>query len=70
MSYADRISGWQTLLAAHRTNSSTLTTTMATVSANTITAQNITDINAAIAAIAAAILVANTVLTRPDSQPF
>jgi hypothetical protein len=39
---------------------------MATVSLNTISAQNITDINAAIAAIAAAIVTANALLTRPD----
>ena len=70
MAYADRIAAWQTLLAAHRTNNATLTATMATVSANSITAQNITDINAAIAAIAAAVSVAGGLLTRPDSQPF
>ncbi len=70
MAYADRIAAWQTLLAAHRTNNATLTTTMATVSANSITAQNITDINAAIAAIAAAVSTANGLLTKPDSQPF
>jgi hypothetical protein len=67
MAYADRIAAWQTLLAAHRTNNTVLTTTMATVAANSITAQNITDINAAIAAIAAAVLAANGPLARPDS---
>lgn len=70
MAYADRIAAWQTLLAANRTNNAVLTTTMATVAANSITAQNITDINAAIAAISAAVAVANGLLTRPDSQPF
>lgn len=66
MAYTDRISAWRTLLDAHRTNNATLTTTMATVSTNTISAQNITDINAAIAAVAAAVLTANALLTRPD----
>jgi hypothetical protein len=70
MAYADRIAAWQALLASHRTNNATLTTTMATVSANTISAQNITDINAAIAAIAVAVSTAGALLTRPDSQPF
>ena len=64
--YDERITAWRTLAAAHRTNNSTLTTTMATVGANSITAQNITDINAAIAAIAAAVTAANAPLTKQD----
>jgi hypothetical protein len=64
--YDDRIAAWRTWLAVHRTNNATLTTTMASVSANSITAQNITDINAAIAAISAAVAVSNGPLTRPD----
>jgi len=70
MAYVDRIAEWQAFLATHRTNNATLTTTMAGVSLNTISAQNITDINAAIAAIAAAVVTANALLTRPDSQPL
>ena len=62
----DRVSAWRTLLAAHRTNNSTLTATMATVSANSITAQNITDINAAITAIASAVSAANAAMVKPD----
>ena len=64
--YDERIAAWRTLLAAHRTNNATLVATMATVSTNTISAQNITDINAAIAAIAAAVLAANAALGKPD----
>lgn len=64
--YDERISAWRTLLAAHRTNSAVLITTMATVSANTISAQNITDINAAIVAIAAAVTAANAAIGKPD----
>ena len=81
MAYADRIAAWQTFLAAHRTqnallvsNNTTLTTTMAGVSTNSITAQNITDINAAIAAtstaytaIATALAAAAAAFTRPDA---
>lgn len=81
MAYADRIAAWQTLLASHRTqnaalvsNAATLTSVMAGVSANSITAQNITDINAAIVAVlaaatayAAAVTAAGASLTRPDS---
>jgi hypothetical protein len=66
MAYGERVAAWQALLAANRAQSLILTTTMATVSLNTISAQNITDINAAIAAIAAAIVTANALLTRPD----
>lgn len=67
MAYADRLAAWQTFLAAHRTNNATLTTTMAGVSTNSISAQNITDINAAIAAIAAAVTTAGALLTKVDS---
>lgn len=84
MAYADRDAAWKTFLAAHRTNSSaqttnnaTLVSVMATVSANSITAQNITDINAAIAACSAATTAFQTAmntaapaLVRPDNvQP-
>jgi len=64
--YDERIAAWRTLAAAHRTNNAILTATMATVSANSITAQNITDINAAIAAIAAAVVAANAPLAKQD----
>lgn len=64
--YDERISAWRTLSAAHRTQNAILVATMATVAANTITAQNITDINAAIVAIAAAVAAANAPLTKPD----
>lgn len=64
--YDERIAAWRVWLAAHRAQNAILTATMATVSANTITAQNITDINAAIAAIATAVAVSNGPLTKPD----
>ena len=63
MAYGDRVAAWQTLLAANRAQLAILTTTMAAVSLNTISAQNITDINAAIVALAAAIAAANVPLT-------
>jgi len=66
MAYADRLAAWNTLITALRTNNATLVTTMATVSLNTISAQNITDINAAIAAISAAYIAANVAVTKPD----
>lgn len=64
--YQARIAGWQVFLTALRSNNTTLVSTMAGVSLNTISAQNITDINAAIAAISAATAVANASLTTPD----
>lgn len=66
MAYGDRVATWQVLLAAHRAQNLILTTTMTTVAANIITAQQIIDINAAIAAIAAAVSVAGAALNRPD----
>lgn len=64
--YDERITAWRTLLAAHKAQNAILVATMATVSLNTISAQNITDINAAIVAIAAAVAASNSGLTRPD----
>jgi hypothetical protein len=64
--YDERIAAWRTLAAAHRTNNATLVATMLTVGANSITAQNITDINAAIAAISTAVAAANAPLTKQD----
>ena len=64
--YDERLTAWRTLLAAHKAQSAILTTTMATVSANSISAQNITDINAAIVAIAAAVTAANAGVAKPD----
>lgn len=64
--YDERIAAWRTMSTAHRTQNASLVAIMATVALNTITAQNITDINAAIAAIAAAVAAANPALTKPD----
>lgn len=64
--YGERIDALRTFTAAHKTNSASLVAIMATVAANSITAQNITDINAAIVAIAAAVTAAGSALTRPD----
>ena len=69
MAYDDRLVAWRTFLAAYRTNNTTLTVTMATVSTDSITAQNITDINAAIAARTAALLVATPAFVKPDNAP-
>jgi hypothetical protein len=81
MAYADRVAAWQTLLAAQRTQkiaasaaSASFTTVMSGVAVNTISAQNITDLNtaqtnwnAATAAYDAAIAAAGASMTRPDS---
>lgn len=55
----DRDAAMATLVAAGRTQSAAMTTVMALISVNTISAPNITSINAATAAYDAAIQVAN-----------
>lgn len=55
----DRAAALTVLVAAQRTQKAALAAIIATVSVNTITAQNITDITAAGAAYDAAIQVAN-----------
>jgi hypothetical protein len=71
--YADRIAAWQTLGTARRSNSAAIAlgvTAMAGVAVNTITAQNITDINAALTAattVSTAIDSANVALTAKDT---
>ena len=72
MAYNDRLAAWQTLLAARRANQAATTlgiTDMLTVAANTITSQQITDLNAALAAanvVNVAIDTANATLTAKD----
>jgi hypothetical protein len=58
----DRAAALSTLVAAQRAQKTALAAVMATVSVNTISAQNITDINAAGAAYDAAIQVANATI--------
>lgn len=48
-----------TLIAAQRTNLAAIELIMTTVAANTITAQQITDLNAAVVALRASIVAAN-----------
>lgn len=64
----DRAAALATLVAAQRAQKATLAVIMATVSVNTISAQNITDINAAGAAYDAAIQAANATL-NPINGP-
>jgi len=72
MAYADRQAAWQTLLAARRAQQAAIAlgvTAMAGVSVNTISAQNITDINAALTAastVTTAIETANVAMMKPD----
>ena len=70
MAYSDRIAAWQTFQVAHRaqnaaltTQIATLTSVMAGVAVNTISAQNITDINAAITAASTATTTLATAVT-------
>lgn len=58
----DRDAALTTLVAAQRAQKVALAAVIATVSVNTITAQNITDINAAGAAYDAAIIAANAAI--------
>jgi len=58
----DRSDALFTLVAAQRAQKVALAAIMATVSVNTISAQNITDINAAGAAYDAAIIAANAAI--------
>jgi hypothetical protein len=60
--FQDRSDALNTLVAAQRAQKAALATVMAGVSVNTITAQNITDINAAGAGYDAAILAANAAI--------
>lgn len=62
----DRGDALSTLVAAQRAQKVALAAVMATVSTNTISAQNITDINAAGAAYDAAIIAANAAIPRTD----
>jgi hypothetical protein len=71
---ADAVGAHRTQNAALVSNAATLTSVMAGVSANSITAQNITDINAAIVAVSAAATAYATAftaggagVTRPDT---
>ena len=57
----DRSDAWTTLVAVQRAQKAALAVVMATVGVNSITAQNITDINACGAAYDAAILAGNLV---------
>lgn len=72
MAYADRIAAWQTLIGVRRAQQAAITlgvTDMASVALNTITAQQITDINAALTAanaVTAAIDTANAAVAKPD----
>lgn len=61
-SIQDRSDALFTLVAAQRAQKAALATVMALVSVNTISAQNITDINAAGAAYDAAIIAANAAI--------
>lgn len=58
----DRQDAVTTLIATQRAQIAVAETVMAAVSADSITAQNITDLNAAIAAIKAALVASNAAL--------
>jgi len=58
----DRADALSTLVAAQRAQKIALAAIMATVSVNTISAQNITDINASGAAYDAAVIAANAAI--------
>lgn len=58
----DRDAAVSTLIAAQRTNLAAAELIMTTVATNTITAQQVIDLNAAIAAIRASIVAANVAL--------
>ena len=62
----DRADAMATLVAAQRAQSAAMAAVMATVSANTITAGNITSINNATAAYDAAVIAANAAIRATD----
>ncbi len=64
--YDDRVAAWATMRDAIRAQNAIIAAVMATVSANSITAQNITDINAAVVASNAALAAANLPLVRRE----
>lgn len=64
----DRAAAMTTLVAAQRAQKVALAAVIATVSVNTITAQNITDINAAGASYAAAIIAANSAIAAASGS--
>lgn len=64
----DRAAAMVTLVAAQRAQKVALAAVMATVSVNTITAQNITDINAAGAAYDAAVIAANSAIAAASGS--
>ena len=66
--YDERLTAWRTLRDAIKTQNAIAVAVMATVTANSITAQNITDINAALVASSAALAAANIGLTKAEAS--